>query len=127
MKTDLVFALPGAALPTVTEPFAVLLDADDRFWAYDPALVGSILDLLRAGCRYFVCFGARAEDLHDRIDDLVIDGGYHGTMTTWHDEEDEEDVAGFFKHAAAAQMNAAVVLAGDRDRWMAALSRVEGA
>ena len=125
MNFDLVFASPGAVPPTLSKPFAVLLDADDRDWVDDTTLVRSVKALLRAGCRYFVCFGSNSEHVHDRIDDLVIDGGFDGTVTTWHDDESEEEVAEFFAHSVTSRMKSAVVLVRDQNRWSVTFSKIE--
>lgn len=109
--------------PTCSRPFAVLLDADDGDWADDPTLVASIQALLQAGCRYFVCYGLDSEQLHDRIDELIIDGGFDDTITTWHNDESEQEVAEFFRHSATARMNGALVLVRDKKRWSVAFSK----
>lgn len=56
--------------------------------------------LLENGCRYFVCAGTCAENLHDLVDDVVLSLGEKETIvTTYHEDESAEDVANFFVNA----------------------------
>ena len=59
--------------------------------------------LLSKGCSHIVCVGSYAEQLHDLIDEIVIDGEAHIkgfpfdiVLTTYHDDETAEEVAEFF-------------------------------
>ncbi len=65
-----------------------------------------ILFLLDKGCSYFVCVGTYAEQLHDFVDDLVLEQEgllknkpYSHVMTTYHDDESLDDVINFFINA----------------------------
>jgi hypothetical protein len=130
MESALLFVEPGSPVPPVDPPFGVLLDADDAEWAEDEHLRKSAVALLEAGCRYFVCFGERSEEVHDRIDDCIVEktvlGGqadYEGVITTYHTDESVADVAEFFLTCALPQMRGALVIARDGQKWSAALSR----
>lgn len=126
-----LFLEPGSPVPPVDAPFGVLLDADDAQWADDDELRKSAVALLEAGCRYFVCFGERSEDVHDCIDDCIVEktvlgghGDYEGVITTYHDDESVDAVAEFFVNCALSKMRGALALVRDRNRWSAALKRV---
>ena len=95
----------------------MLLEADDANWSDDGFLRRSCSALLEAGCLWFVCFGERAEEVHDRIDDVIVDQEYEGVVTTYHSDESEQDVAQFFTNVALMEMKGALVLAQDKPRW----------
>ncbi len=110
MKVQPVFSQPGQPLPDVPAPFAVLLDAEDEDWRNPSTLYHHVLALLEAGCRYFVCCGDRCEALHDAVDDVVVERGYEGVMTTFHEGEPHVDVVAFFR-LVSHPMKGALVLA----------------
>lgn len=65
-----------------------------------------VTKLINSGCRYFVCAGKYSESLHDFIDDVALnislgckDVDGCNVITTWHDKETDEEVAGFFLHS----------------------------
>lgn len=117
MSGSPLFMMPGAPLPDVPSPFAVLMDADDSDWA-DAALLRSTgRALLGAGCRYFVCAGRAAERLHDALDDVIVEDGYAGVPTTYHDSEGAEDVADFFRAVATVGMKGALVVVRNTHGW----------
>jgi hypothetical protein len=126
-----LFSEPGSPLPSVERPFAVLLDADDDEWGAAEQLRSVAMSLLEAGCRYFVCFGERSEEVHDRIDDCVVEksvllgqGDYEGIITTYHADESVADVAEFFVNCALPDMRGALALIRDKQKWAAALGSV---
>ena len=87
----------------------------DSFWVNQKAV-----ELLEAGCRYFVCFGPGSEAVHDRIDDVIVNCGYDvGVLTTFHDDESIDDVVNFFDTVATRGMAQGVVLANNVDSWSA--------
>lgn len=116
------FVTPSAPLPSLRSPFAVLLDATDAEWADDALLRSTGRALLDGGCLYFVCFGHEAERIHDVLDDVIVDGGYAGVTTTFHDSEGAEDVADFFKTIATAGMKGALVVVRDTRGWVSRLT-----
>jgi hypothetical protein len=94
---DLKAPLPGLQ-PTL--PTACLLVMDTLSPTIDlNALVGS---LIPTGCRYFMTWGRAAEELHDRLDDIIGERGwgYIGVLTAVHKDERSEDVAWFLVNAA---------------------------
>lgn len=118
MKSVLRFSEPGTTIASAMEsPFGVFLDADDKDWKDDEHLRRSCLGLLRAGCRWFVCFGLRAEAMHDRIDDFIIEYGFEGVVTTYHSGESRDDAATFFKDVALMEMKAGLILVRDPTIW----------
>lgn len=118
MVSALTFSEPKAPLASAVErPFGVFLDAGDEDWGDDDFLRRSCLALMKAGCRWFVCFGPRAEAVHDRIDDFIVEHGYDGVVTTYHSDESEEDAAVFFTDVALMEMKGGLVLVRDRPRW----------
>jgi hypothetical protein len=58
--------------------------------------------LVRAGCRYFMTWGAAADELHDALDNVLEDRGGDSlaTVTASHKGEPAEDVAWFMANAA---------------------------
>ena len=60
-----------------------------------------IQKLLRLGCKYFVCAGRYAEDLHDFIDQLIEATAEQSASitTTYHDDEPADLVTNFFVNA----------------------------
>jgi hypothetical protein len=100
------------------EPFAVLLDASDPEWANSSWLKQKIAELLNARCCYFVCYGPDSELFHDQIDDIIIDNGYGGLVsTTFHSDEPALDVVAFFKTIIANGTMRGLVLVHDAAKW----------
>lgn len=125
-----VFSEPCTSLPRMERPFAVLLDADDDEWVDEGRIREAALSLLDAGCRYFVCYGERSEEVHDLFDDCIVDktvlGGqadYEGVITTYHTGESVADVAEFFLNCALPEMRGALVIARDGQKWSEALGK----
>ena len=85
-----------AKMPTVC-----LLAADALSATFD---LSALVDrLVPAGCRYFMTWGAAAEELHDALDEVLEDrgGDFLATVTASHKGEPAEDVAWFMANAAA--------------------------
>jgi hypothetical protein len=82
----------------------VLVDEDvDELWMFDTARW-----LVASGVRYALAWGRDCEAWHDAIDDAHLEAFDYGevpddrlVMTTWHEDEDLEDVFWFAKHRAA--------------------------
>lgn len=58
-----------------------------------------VLRLNSCNCFLFACVGTKAEQLHDLIDDIIIDNNLSrlGLMTTWHSQKESvDDFAHFF-------------------------------
>ena len=126
-----LFSEPGSSLPPVEHPFGALLDADDDKWTNEASLRKASIMLLEAGCRWIVCFGERSEDVHDRIDDYIVEQSvsagrtnYEDVVTTFHTDESVDDVAEFFVTCVLQEMRGALILVQDEEKWAAALSRV---
>lgn len=47
---------------------------------------------LKAGCGLFMFYGPLAEEFHDLCDNLIIKQGNISTATTWHEDEELEEV-----------------------------------
>lgn len=91
-------------------PCVVLLSCWKEFSADEDFQL--IISLLDAGCKYFVCFGPFSEELHDFIDDMIIDGEYDlGIITTYHDDELEEVIDFFVNTTAPCNKDKEVLLA----------------
>lgn len=71
------------------------------------AVVQALLD---GGCHFFVCHGLVSEELHDRVDDLIIDQGPLEVVTTWHDDESDSEVVEFFLHVAGRERRSLLVV-----------------
>lgn len=118
MESVLRFSEPRTPLAvTMDSPFGVFLDADDADWEDDEFLRHSCLELLKAGCRWFACFGARAEAVHDRLDDFIVEYGYEGIVTTYHSDESRQEAASFFKDVALMEMKSGLVMVRNPKRW----------
>ncbi len=122
MSDPPLFVTPLAPIPGVRSPFAVLMDATDAEWTNEALLRSTGRALLDRGCLYFVCVGHAAERVHDAIDDLILEGGFAGVTTTFHDSEDAQDVADFFKTIATAGLAGALVVVRDTRGWAARLT-----
>ena len=124
MPPEIVATPPGAPLPATNlrAPFAVLLDVRDEEWANSIWVSRKANELLRAGCRYFVCFGPRSEVVHDQIDDAVINYANGNDLpTTFHEDETPEDVANFFLTVALSGMAQGLLLVCDEASWRSRL------
>jgi hypothetical protein len=110
-------------MPEVPAPFAVLLNADEPGWRDDALTVNVTKQLLELGARYFVCAGMRGEVVHDRIDDVVVQQGHEGVVTTFHGNESKEEVAAFFLTCATSGMKAALVVVENPSEWVPLLER----
>lgn len=120
----MTFSPPGEDLPVMRAPFGVLVDVRDPEWESDAWRVRAVAALLSAGCRWFVCFGPGSEGVHDRIDDLIVDGDFEGVTTTWHDDESEGDVAEFFTVSVGSVVPARLLLVRDVERWKGIIALV---
>ncbi len=113
---------PNSSIPDLQEPFIVLVDTDDTEWKEDEFVCRLGKSLLDSGCQYFVCFGRKSEEIHDRFDDLIIEGDFPNTITTYHYDESENDVASFVKDIVMLEMKDIVVIAHDSKRWATAFA-----
>ncbi len=111
------FAKFESPIPEIEAPFAVLLEADEPCWLDNSYLRLRTDALLAAGCRYFVCYGGRSEEIHDCIDDVIVEKDLCGLPTTFHRDESIQDVAYFFTNIALSGMTGALVLTRDPSEW----------
>ncbi len=123
MSAKTSFLQLGKELPPIGAPFAVFLSADDLGWSDTESRSRRVDALLKAGCRYFVCFGENSEELHDDIDEMIVAGKYQNVITTFHDDESPEDVIEFFETVASSEMAGALALVQDLERWMRLFER----
>ena len=97
----------GCDSPTFEELPPRLNIASKRFVLFVAADVGSLTginttlaQLLDCGCVYLCAWGPGCEELHDAMDDVVLDLELKGApertiMTTWHSRDSLEDAAEF--------------------------------
>lgn len=81
-----------------------------------PIPAGAITSLIDAGCTYFVCFGPTSEEVHNRVDDVLM--GRVPTsdiQTTWHDDEPIAEVLDFFFDVVGAAPSTLLVALVDVD------------
>lgn len=65
------------------------------------SLIEKLLDL---GCNCFICAGTHSESLHDFIDDVLLSKAVNSdAVTTWHNDDTDDEVAEFCFHAASLQ------------------------
>lgn len=123
MAPKLWFVNVESAIPNLETPFAVLLESDEKGWSKGSSLNQRAKNLLAAGCRCFVCFGKQSEEVHDRIDDIIIELGYDNVITTFHCDESMQSVADFFMTIASSTMKDALVLSGNPSEWATYLNK----
>lgn len=117
MAAPVFLAEVGDDIPGMGAPFSVLVDADEEGWG-DAAFVrrfGS--KLLASGCRYFVCFGKRSELVHDLLDDVIVEEGYQGVTTTFHEDESKEEALDFLFDCAMHGMQGALIIVRNKSAW----------
>ena len=89
--------------------FVVLLPAyNDQEVLIGKTLASALLD---AGCSEFCCVGARAEELHDRIDEVIEDREEFDVVTTFHD--DVVEACEYFLFAAGAAQPSLIAMVSD--------------
>ena len=111
---------PHDALPDLTHlaPFmaVVVIDDDsDEMWRWEVARW-----LVASGCRSMLAWGKECESWHDAVDDANLEAfDYEDippeqhVMTTWHADEDLDEVFWFARHRAshpAVRFSTAVIL-----------------
>ena len=98
---------PGADLPDLRLPpfIAIVLVEDEVIdtWMWDASRW-----LVASGCRYMLAWGQECEAWHDAVDDANLEAFDYEevpedrvVMTTWHEDDDMEEVFWFAKHRAA--------------------------
>lgn len=102
----------------MSSPFAALLDARDAEWHNSTWLEKEILKLINKGCKYFVCFGPLSEDLHDSIDDVIINHDVPDITTTFHNNESNRETFDFFKDIAMNEMAHGFVITHNQKDWI---------
>lgn len=116
--SDLTFSDPQRYLVTTAKvPFGVFIDTSDGDWEDDDFIRRCSVDLMKAGCRWFVCFGPSSEVVHDRIDDFVLEYDFKGVMTTYHFDETPEETAEFFTDIALMNVKQGIILVRDQTKW----------
>jgi hypothetical protein len=67
---------------------------------FQPDTMGDLIkNLIDGGCRYFICAGKDSEFLHNYVDNIYLESSIDESddfLTTWHDDETNEDIADFF-------------------------------
>lgn len=99
---------PGSETPALEHlsPFLAILLAEeevDELWQAEVSRW-----LVASGCRYLLAWGKDCEAWHDMVDDANLEAfDYEDipeedvVMSTWHEDEDREEVFWFAKHRAA--------------------------
>lgn len=113
-------------LPVIEAPFVALVDTNDEDWSEVRTAHRLGKRLLAAGCRYFVCFGPRSEEVHDYLDDLIVEEECHDVTTTFHDDESPEEVADFVLNCAAGGMKSVLVFVRRMSEWRRILNEAGG-
>ncbi len=91
---------------TKSAPKVVLITAWQQDDIISELIKPLVKRLLGSGCGYFVCAGRASENLHDFIDNMILDMSVDDMqlnadkiITTWHDTDTDEEVADFFLHS----------------------------
>ena len=130
----LVIATPREVEDVVREhgprPLVVML-TNGALAEGDAAFSEVVNTLLDYGCDYFVCAGLTSEQLHDRVDDVVVERGLGGleVVTTWHDDEPVSEVTEFFLNVAGRRERAllcAVLGPAENELASSLVRQVEG-
>lgn len=98
---------PEGALPDIERlaPFAAILvidDDSDEMWRWDAARW-----LVASGCRVLLAWGKECESWAESVDDALLEAFDYDDIpddkhitTTWHEDEDLEEVFWFARHRA---------------------------
>jgi hypothetical protein len=107
-KAHYIQLRPHGELPDLThlDPFMAIVvidDHSDEMWRWDVARW-----LVASGCRFMLAWGKECESWHDAIDDAADEAFDYDdvppeqtVMSTWHDDEDLEEVFWFARHRAS--------------------------
>jgi hypothetical protein len=99
---------PGGEPPNIEHlsPFRAILLAEeeaDELWQAEISRW-----LVASGCRYLMAWGKDCEAWHDMVDDAALEAfdyedvpDEHAVISTWHEDEDREEVFWFAKHCAS--------------------------
>jgi len=94
--------------------------------AFDETECGVVLaavpSLLLSNCVQLCCVGAKAEALHDAIDDLLADKGKHHILTTY--DADLEEACEYFVYAAGMSVAHLVALVAEHPLLISKLDKV---
>lgn len=98
MDNELVFSTIGEPLDWSNKEVkqtVCLLIAD--YPISDELLVSIVTKAINVGCTFFMTWGRMAEELHEKIDDVVENGSneWLSILTTSHGDESTEDVLAF--------------------------------
>ncbi|MEM6275078.1 MAG: hypothetical protein AAF735_07550 [Myxococcota bacterium] len=74
---------------------------------------GLVVRLAREGFVSFVVVGPKSESVHDAIDDEQESHDLLGPLTTWHDDDEPEDIASLIVVSARSQALAELVFIVD--------------
>lgn len=74
---------------------------------------GLVVQLAREGFVSFVVVGPKSESAHDAIDDELESHDLLGPLTTWHDDEEPEEIASLLVVTARSQALVELVLVMD--------------
>jgi hypothetical protein len=98
-----------------TKPTACLLIADIAI--SEASLASIVRGAAKAGCTFFMSWGATADELHDRIDEILEDGSddWLRILTTSHRGKTAEDVSAFlFTATLPGRPEARYLVIGDK-------------
>jgi hypothetical protein len=99
---------PGSEPPPLAhlKPFLAIVLAEEEATELWQAEVSRWL--VASGCRYLLAWGKDCEAWHDMVEDAALEAFDYedvpeedAVMTTWHEDEDREEVFWFAKHRAA--------------------------
>jgi len=99
---------PGSALPALDHlaPFIAIVLSEEESSELWQAEVSRWL--VASGCRYMLAWGKDCEAWHDMVEDAALEAfdydevpEEHTVLTTWHEDEEREEVFWFAKHRAA--------------------------
>jgi hypothetical protein len=99
---------PGSALPVLDHlaPFIAIVLSEEESAELWQAEVSRWL--VASGCHYMLAWGRDCEAWHDMVEDAALEAfdyedvpEEHTVVTTWHEDEEREEVFWFARHRAA--------------------------
>lgn len=93
----------------------------------EPDLSSLVQQFASNGAVHFAVSGANSPDLHDKIDDVLLDSGITSIVTTWHEEPLDEvawDFANIDFCSARASIRCVVVFGNSLEAELAIISRL---
>ncbi|MGH2343561.1 hypothetical protein ACRC7T_19050 [Segnochrobactraceae bacterium EtOH-i3] len=118
MINNVLYISPQDNIDYKKYDFSVLIDTNDNFWSNKELVLKKIEHLIAEKCKYFVCYGVISEEVHDIIDDFIIEDDLNeDIITTYHVNESDDNVAFFYYKIVISKYNYNYVICQDKEKW----------